>query len=244
MGINRELQQATMLRRLVVVCTFLLVCSQITDAQRNRNRNRNANRNQRQAAFRSDGVTRNGSRDRRGTEVYPGCDGKVCLPEAKLCAERRDKVGEVEFGGKSYWFSWNSDESVLRNARWNWFTARNYCRKRCMDLISIESRGEQDFIGREMKRAGVREIWSSGRLCDKEVDGCEQPRFQPYNIRGWFWAATLQGMETLTSSTEESSTDGQAQDLSTRRSPMVCSRLTASVPRPAWPSLTTSSEMV
>merc|ERR1712025_603051 len=32
------------------------------------------------------------------------------------------------------------------------------------------------------------------RLCDKEVDGCDQPRFQPYNIRGWFWASTLQGM--------------------------------------------------
>ena len=31
-------------------------------------------------------------------------------------------------GGKSYWFSWDSDEATLRNARWNWFTARNYCR--------------------------------------------------------------------------------------------------------------------
>ena len=38
------------------------------------------------------------------------------------------QAGETEFGGKSYWFSWNSDEAVLRNARWNWFTARNYCR--------------------------------------------------------------------------------------------------------------------
>ena len=31
-------------------------------------------------------------------------------------------------GGKSYWFSWDSDEETLKNARWNWFTARNYCR--------------------------------------------------------------------------------------------------------------------
>ena len=38
-----------------------------------------------------------------------------------------------------------------------------------MDLISVESQDEQDFLGREMKRAGVRETWSSGRLCDKEV---------------------------------------------------------------------------
>lgn len=27
-----------------------------------------------------------------------------------------------------------------------------------------------------------------------QVDGCDAPRFQPYNIRGWFWASTLQGM--------------------------------------------------
>jgi hypothetical protein len=25
-------------------------------------------------------------------EVYPGCDGKVCLPEADLCAIRKEKV--------------------------------------------------------------------------------------------------------------------------------------------------------
>jgi len=140
-------------------------------------------------------VTRNGSRDRRGTEVYPGCDGKVCLPEAILCADRQQKVGHTKGpGGKSYWFSWDSDEATLSNARWNWFTARNYCRKRCMDLVSIESQQEQNFVGQNMARAGVREVWTSGRLCDKEVDGCDQPRFQPYNINGWFWAATLATM--------------------------------------------------
>ena len=25
---------------------------------------------------------------------------------------------------------------VLRSGSWNWFTARNYCRKRCMDLVT------------------------------------------------------------------------------------------------------------
>ena len=64
-----------------------------------------------------------------------------------------------------------------------------------MDLISIENQAEQNFIGQNMARAGVREVsdsdddnhndntnndldqvWTSGRLCDKEVDGCEQPR--------------------------------------------------------------------
>merc|ERR1711970_1590613 len=117
---------------------------------RNNNRNRPARQNRQNNQFGRNGVTRNGARDARGTEVYPGCNGKVCLPEANLCAERKRKAGHQTVGGKSCWFSWNSDEAVLRNARWNWFTARNYCRKRCMDLISIESQSEQNSLGAVM----------------------------------------------------------------------------------------------
>merc|ERR1712061_327634 len=153
---------------------------------RNNNRNRPARQNRQNNQFGRNGVTRNGARDAKGTEVYPGCSGKVCLPDAKLCAARKQKKGADSFRGKTYWYSWKSDEAVLKNARWNWFTARNYCRMRCMDLISIESAEEQNFLGRAMNGGNVREVWTSGRLCDKEVDGCDQPRFQPYNIRGWF----------------------------------------------------------
>ena len=52
-----------------------------------------------------------------------------------------------------------------------------------MDLISVESSAEQDFIGREMKRAGVREIWTSGRLCDKEVTMTLLNQLNILNIR-------------------------------------------------------------
>jgi len=181
------------------VAPVLLVCLLLAlgEAQNNRRQNRNrpnrpVRQNNRPGGFLRNGVTRNGSRDKKGTEVYPGCSGKVCLPEAELCAERQQKAGHKKGPrGKSYWFSWDSDEQTLRNARWNWFTARNYCRKRCMDVISLESLQEQEFVGQNMARAGVREVWTSGRLCDKEVDGCDQPRFQPYNVNGWFWAATL-----------------------------------------------------
>jgi len=182
-----------------VVAPIVLLCLLLAlgEAQNNRRPNRNRQsrrpvRQNRQGQFLRNGVTRNGSRDKKGTEVYPGCKGKVCLPDAQLCAERQKKVGHKKGpGGKSYWFSWDSDEATLRNARWNWFTARNYCRMRCMDLITVESRREHDFIGENMALGGVREVWTSGRLCDKEVDGCDQPRFQPYNVNGWFWAATL-----------------------------------------------------
>ena len=43
-------------------------------------------------------LSRNGSRDQVGTEVYPGCDGKVCLPEAQLCATRTEKVAYYVLG--------------------------------------------------------------------------------------------------------------------------------------------------
>ena len=76
-------------------------------------------------------------KDASGEDVYPDCNkGKVCLPEAHQCSQRKSKVGATQFEGKTYWFSWQSDEEVLRNAKWNWFTARNYCRKRCMDLVN------------------------------------------------------------------------------------------------------------
>ena len=76
-----------------------VVCILVAEGQNNRRPNRRQNRrpNQRQqnrnrGVFGRNGVTRNGARDARGTEVYPGCSGKVCLPEAQLCAERKQKV--------------------------------------------------------------------------------------------------------------------------------------------------------
>jgi len=189
------------------VLVLVVLCVVLISAQRNNRRQGNNRNNQRQFGrnnnrqpprnnrlFSRNGVTRNGARDAVGTEVYPGCDGKVCLPEALLCADRKNKVGHKLIGGKSYWFSWLSDEAVLKQARWNWFTARNYCRKRCMDLVAIESNTEQNGLGAVMKEDNIEEIWTSARLCDKEVDGCEQDRFRPYNIRGWFWASTLAPM--------------------------------------------------
>merc|ERR1711862_1058046 len=245
--------QTKMLR--VAPLLLLLLCLTLGEPQNNFRGNRNNRNNNRRPArqnnarqnngFLRNGVTRNGSRDRKGTEVYPGCDGKVCLPEASLCAERQNKVGHRKGpGGKSYWFSWDSDEATLSNARWNWFTARNYCRKRCMDLISIENQAEQNFIGQQMARAGVREVWSSGRLCDKEVDGCDQPRFQPYNIRGWFWAATLATMARPTCSMAGSSMDGPTLVQMAVLSQMVSSSRTDLVTKLVWLFWTTSSMTV
>jgi len=186
---GRRMVSCSRLDQLVVFLCLSLAVTVLAEPQR-RQQGRQRQQGQRQQQRRNR-PTRNGARDADGTEVYPGCDGKVCLPDAELCAIRKNKKGHNALNGKSYWFSWESNEKALTNARWNWFTARNYCRMRCMDLISIESLEEQNWLGQHMRSGGVGEVWTSGRLCDKEVDGCDVPRFQPYNIRGWFWAATL-----------------------------------------------------
>jgi len=133
-------------------------------------------------------------RDKLGNEIYPGCNGTVCLPVAQLCAQRKNKPGHFNYNGKSYWVSWSSDEQKLRNARWNWFTGRNYCRKMCMDMVSFETQREQQFIEGLMNNVGLDNLHTAGRLCDAEVEGCNQTRFQPLRINGWFWASTLKMM--------------------------------------------------
>lgn len=87
---------------------LVVLCIVLSEAQRNNQNNRRQNggrqrqngvRNSRQnnrnrGQFGRNGVTRNGAKDAAGTEVYPGCSGKVCLPEAQLCAQRKNKVKE------------------------------------------------------------------------------------------------------------------------------------------------------
>ena len=79
----------------VVVAVLCVLASEAQSNRRQgaRGRGRQGQRQTRQNnQFGRNGVTRNGAKDAKGTEVYPGCSGKVCLPEAQLCAERKRKV--------------------------------------------------------------------------------------------------------------------------------------------------------
>ena len=48
--------------------------------------------------------------------------------------------------------------------------------------VAFESANEQNAVGRFMNSGNVREVWTSGRLCDKEVDGCEADRYSSHLI--------------------------------------------------------------
>ena len=54
--------------------------------------------------------------------------------------------GIERFGNHNYLFSWQSNDASVRSANWDWFNARNYCRKRCMDLVSIETQAEYEWL--------------------------------------------------------------------------------------------------
>jgi len=111
--------------------------------------------------------------------------GKLCFPDGLLCQNRLNNGGIERYGNHNYLFSWQSNDPRVRSANWDWFNARNYCRKRCMDLVSFETADEYEWVKQRVQ--SVKYIWTSGRLCN--FDGCDRPDFFPKNINGWFWSA-------------------------------------------------------
>jgi len=111
--------------------------------------------------------------------------GKLCFPDGILCQNRLNGGGIERYRNHNYLFSWKSSDPRVANAKWDWFNARNYCRKRCMDLVSFETQDEYEWVKQRM--SDVKYIWTSGRLCN--FDGCDRPDFFPKIINGWFWSA-------------------------------------------------------
>ena len=58
--------------------------------------------------------------------------------------------GIERYGNHNYLFSWQSNDPRVRSANWDWFNARNYCRKRCMDLVSFETADEYEWVKQRM----------------------------------------------------------------------------------------------
>ena len=42
-------------------------------------------------------------RDKLGNEIYPGCNGTVCLPVAQLCAQRKNKRESLSDLNRKYY---------------------------------------------------------------------------------------------------------------------------------------------
>lgn len=49
---------------------------------------------------------------------------------------------------RRYFFAWR--DPALRGVEEDWLGARNFCRKRCMDSVSIETSNENEWIKKRM----------------------------------------------------------------------------------------------
>jgi len=114
-----------------------------------------------------------------------GPDGRPLLnkPKLELCKKRSF---HEKFGKHHYFLSWR--ESWTKFEDWDWFNARNYCRERCMDLVSFESAEEYRHFALLMHRDNISSIYTSGRKCNFQNKGCDAESLQPINVNGWFWA--------------------------------------------------------
>ena len=90
----------------------------------------------------------------------------------------------LERHGKRYHFSWLE---VGKDTKFEWEEARNYCRRQCMDSVSIQSKAEYDTIKSVLRKDVLRYIWTGGRKCN--FNGCDRPDLSPNIVNGWFWAA-------------------------------------------------------
>ncbi|ENN81657.1 hypothetical protein HUJ04_008139 [Dendroctonus ponderosae] len=110
-------------------------------------------------------------------------------PVPEMCAQRT--IHETSPLGQNYFYQWREkldDE--------DWLGVRNFCRTRCMDAVSLETKAENDWIKDKIKNEYIEEIWTSGRLCD--FKGCDRPDLLPVEVNGWFWTAIFQKLAPTT----------------------------------------------
>merc|ERR1712060_853559 len=112
-----------------------------------------------------------------------GADGKPLLngPDIEECMKRKS---HMKIGNHNYFLSWREPWHKFED--WDWFNGRNFCRDRCMDLVSFDTPGEFKMFEEIMARDNVTSIYTSGRKCNFQNKGCDGPHLQPINVNGWF----------------------------------------------------------
>jgi len=70
--------------------------------------------------------------------------------------------------------------------------AVKFCSRHCMELLSLETEAEWDYIRDKMHEIGTPFVWTSGHICDKSVapECFTSPELQPRLINGWFWSGS------------------------------------------------------
>jgi len=114
--------------------------------------------------------------------VVAVCEAQIFrLPEQRACEQR---LIHADRFGKAYHFSWLEEP----DKKWDWEGARNYCRRFCMDSVTIDSKAESRWINGLIDKDEVHYIWTGGRKCN--FAGCDRADLQPTIENGWYWAPT------------------------------------------------------
>merc|ERR1712083_102313 len=120
-------------------------------------------------------------------------DGRVLAqPVPRMCESRpkhfsfNHRLKNGDSVTHNYFYSNNTKE--FDDVKVDWLDARNHCRKKCMDLVSLETKEENRMISNFVRTNNLDYIWTSGRLCD--FDGCDRDDLKPKNINGWFWSGS------------------------------------------------------
>merc|ERR1711981_1457884 len=106
--------------------------------------------------------------------------GKLLSPPVPRKCSARPK--RFKYQGHNYFYS--GDVAPYKKIKYDWLDGRNFCREYCMDLVSLETQQENDYIQNWLKSRNLTYTWTSGRLCD--FDGCDRPDLQPLNVKGGF----------------------------------------------------------
>jgi len=114
-----------------------------------------------------------------------GPDGKPLLNRPVL-EECKKRISHLKWGGHHYFLSWREPWHKFED--WDWFNGRNFCRDRCMDLVSFDTPDEYRIFAAIMQQDNVSSVWTSGRKCNFKGKGCDAEHLQPINVNGWFWA--------------------------------------------------------
>jgi len=78
-----------------------------------------------------------------------GKDGRPLLNKPRLDMCKTRKYHE-KYGKHHYFLSWREPWNKFED--WDWFNGRNFCRERCMDLVSFEDPEEYRHFAKLMHK--------------------------------------------------------------------------------------------
>merc|ERR1719225_2445401 len=143
------------------------------------------------------------------------------------------RKSHMKIGNHNYFLSWREPWHKFED--WDWFNGRNFCRDRCMDLVSFDTPGEFKMFEEIMARDNVTSIYTSGRELATAGFLRQTPRIQRLPGR------PLERLEFLSRTTTRGSRRAPSRLRTTSASPSRGCK--SSTTRPAWRCSTTSTAM-